>query len=1128
MLLEKYRPLFIKKTGVIKGTVDEFDFNFLKESFLSGDESIFIVVPNLYRAQSFYDNLCQLINPDDCLFFPCDELISSQMLLSNDEFRFERIHTINELIKSNTKKMIITHLTGALKVERPKRIWESSHLSLVLNREYDIDDVALIINNLGYERVYTVEKVGQYAKRGSILDVYPFNSEYAYRLDFDFDELTSIKIFDIETQRSSKKTIEQLEIAPIFELFYSDDELKQVIEKISSLNVKEDIEALKNRENLGIMAKYIAFFDDDNTNIFSFRDNKKIYFVEEETQKTMYSQMVKDIHNFTSTKGELSILKLGNYKTIDEILAYPHVSLMHAYDDYISDDVYDIKCSSFSKYDGNFLKLVQDLKDNLLTKTIIISFDDEKRFNHFKKFLLDNNLGYNIVSNNNIVDKTINLTMQKYAPVILDDYFVLNEDYIYNHHKVKIRAKYKAIFKNSKKINNHEELKVGDYIVHYDRGIGRYLGLKTMEIDGLKRDYLHIEYAKDVSLYIAIEEISSIQKYSGSEGVKPKLSTIGGSDWAKTKLKVKSKINDISDRLIKLYAMRKDAQGFAFASDTKEEEDFAKDFGYEETSDQMQAINDVKNDMMSTRPMDRLVCGDVGYGKTEVALRGAFKAIMNGKQVAYLVPTTILARQHYYTFKKRMEKYGVNVALLSRMVPLKERKLIISGLLSGTVDVVVGTHALLSKDIKFKDLGLLITDEEQRFGVSHKEKIKEMKVNVDSIMLSATPIPRTLQMSLLGIKELSMISTPPKNRYPVQTYVIKRNDTIIKEAIEHELSRNGQVFYLYNRTDNIEEMCDHIKKIVPEAKVCFAHGKLDKNVLEDTLIRFIDHEFNVMVCTTIIETGIDIPDSNTLIIHDADKLGLSQLYQIRGRVGRSDKVAYAYLLYDDNKVLTSDAIKRLEVIKEFTELGSGFKIALRDLSIRGAGDLLGDEQSGFIDSVGLDLYMKILEDTILEKQGKKEVEKEVTLIQPIKSNRFINDEYIANDDVKIEIHKRIFALQTLAEANDLKEELIDRFGEIDEELEEYIYEKLFDNLCIKLDIERIIKDKNDEILEYMMSKEQSDKVDGEKLFMLASSISSAISFNYKNYKISIIINKRLMGSKWLYLMANFFDGIAKM
>ncbi|MCK5388285.1 MAG: DEAD/DEAH box helicase, partial [Candidatus Izimaplasma sp.] len=598
----------------------------------------------------------------------------------------------------------------------------------------------------------------------------------------------------------------------------------------------------------------------------------------------------------------------------------------------------------------------------------------------------------------------------------------------------------------------------------------------------------------------------------------------GSADWAKTKQRVRKRIKDIADRLIKLYAAREEAKGFAFSEDIDLQTDFEAGFEYQETEDQIKAIEDVKKDMESTLPMDRLLCGDVGYGKTEVALRAAFKAVLDNKQVAYLAPTTVLTRQHYYTFKERLDQHGIRVELLNRFITKSKQKKILHDIRIGAVDIVIGTHRILSADMKFDDLGLLIIDEEQRFGVEHKEKIKEIKINIDVLSLSATPIPRTLQMAIMGVKSMSLLETPPANRYPIQTYVLERNDSIIRDAIERELARNGQTFYLYNRVDDINVIANKVQRLVPGARVCFAHGKMSRVALENVIEAFLDKQYDVLVSTTIIETGIDIPNANTLIIHDSDRLGLSQLYQIRGRVGRSDKIAYAYLMFKKHKQLNEEAVKRLKVIKEFTELGSGFKIAIRDLSIRGAGDILGTEQSGFMDSIGLDLYLEMLKDEIAIQRGEKEEPAEETK-KPIKLkvSKYIDSSYIDNDYIKIEMHRKISDIQSKKDIERLIEEFKDRFGIPSKEIIIYMYEKLFEYLALQKGVEKVRETKNN--ITFILTKEKSQEINGEYLFMKANDISKSIRFTYRLERINIIIDTIKLDRHYLYFIVDLLEAL---
>ena len=642
---------------------------------------------------------------------------------------------------------------------------------------------------------------------------------------------------------------------------------------------------------------------------------------------------------------------------------------------------------------------------------------------------------------------------------------------------------------NAERIKSYLDLKVGDYVVHINHGIGKYVGIGTLVVDGIHKDYMHVQYAGGDKLSVPIDQIHLIQKYVGSEEKEPKIYKLGGSDWQRVKTKARSSVKDIAQDLIKLYAERQQAPGFSFSKDTPYQREFEAMFPYEETNDQIRSIEEIKEDMEKAVPMDRLLCGDVGYGKTEVAIRAAFKAAIEGKQVAVLVPTTILAQQHFETFKERFSGYPFKIEVLSRFRSKKEQTETMKGIKAGTVDVVIGTHRLLSQDVQFKDLGLVIVDEEQRFGVSHKEKLKRLKTNIDVLTLTATPIPRTLHMSMLGVRDLSVIETPPENRFPVQTYVVEHSNWLVRDAIERELARGGQVFYLFNRVQGIYQMAEQINALVPDAKVAVAHGQMSEQELEKTILDFLDGESDVLVSTTIIETGVDIPNTNTLIVHDADKMGLSQLYQLRGRVGRSNRIAYAYFTYQKDKVLNEVAEKRLAAIREFTELGSGFKIAMRDLSIRGAGNLLGAEQHGFIASVGFDMYSQMLSEemenskAIFHGELPKVIEEVETAIEmPI--DAYIPPEYIFDDMQKIEIYKKVATIRTIAEADDLVDELIDRFGDMPLAVENLLSIARVKSLCRTFGIETVSYKKGDLILK--PDKRQTHRIDGLKLFEMCS------------------------------------------
>jgi len=714
----------------------------------------------------------------------------------------------------------------------------------------------------------------------------------------------------------------------------------------------------------------------------------------------------------------------------------------------------------------------------------------------------------------NIINKPLN------KGFIIDKYVCISEYDIGTH--VESFAKYSNNLHIGKKIKSYNDLEKGDYVVHINHGIGVYNGLVTLTKDGLQKDYIQLLYQGNDKIYIPVEKINSIYKYSSKDGVEPKLNKLNSSNWEKTKAYVKSKAKDISKELLALYTKRAQIKGTPY-KDYVEQDIFAASFKHIPTRDQEKAINEINNDLKSEIPMDRLLCGDVGFGKTEVAMRAIFKTVINNMQVMYLCPTTILAKQQYNVIKERFSDVPVEIRLLNRFTSTKETKEIIEKLQKGTIDILVGTHRLLSEDINPSKLGLLVVDEEQRFGVKHKEKIKEFKNDVNVLTLSATPIPRTLKMALSGLRDLSIIDTAPVNRYPVQTYVVSENDLLVKDAIYKELSRNGQIFILYNKIDGLVNLVDKIKKLVPEARINYAHGQMNKDDLENIMDDFINYKYDILVCTTIIENGIDISNANTLIVYDADHFGLSQLYQIRGRVGRSDRIAYSYLLYDNKKMLNDIAVKRLQAIKEFTELGSGYKIAMRDLSIRGAGDIFGSDQAGFVDSVGISLYMKLIEDEMKKLKGEYVEEEEEDNKNLIEVSTHIKDTYVSDEDIKIEIHQKINEIDSLEKLNSIKEELEDRFGKIDNDMEIYMYEEWFSNLCKMLNITKV--NKTDRFVEITLPEELSNNIKGDKLLFETMSISTKFNLKYAHKNIIITLFYKGLDKHYIYYLVKLLIAI---
>ena len=1136
--LKNVKRILASDSISVSESSDGFNMMLIASDFYTGDKTIFVVLPTLYQAQAYYDQLVSIIDEDDVLFFPADELISAEMIAATGDFLYERIQTLYTLLLGK-KKLVITNMHGAIKYEMNKKRWENSFFALKKGDIIEPKDLCNRLVSLGYEPTFTIDKTGQFSKRGSIVDVFPLGSLSPVRLDFFEDEVDSIKEFNIESQRSIKE-LDCALILPVTEFIYDSDDLRLAkgkleafidsfeLSEIEDEMYKKDLLNLDDHKSLDNMSKYIPFFDNECQTVLEFVDNKRVYIIDKYKCKESYDGLILDLNDYCSRLGGYSMAHMELFKKFPLVEAMCNVNIMGLRG--INDETLKVYSKDVTPFNANQKEIVKDFNDLKDRKRLIIAIDNEERFKKLEELLDDNKIRINPISDISRAEVGfVNRIKGNYPSFSLehDSFILINESTIFDYEYKRKKAKYKSIYKNAVKVSRYDELVIGDYVVHYDYGIGKYIGIDTLNMSGLDRDFIHVMYANNSALYIPLEKISNLMKYASADTEGVVLNDLGGTAWARAKARVKKRVHDISDKLIALYAERQKSEGFMCPMDTPEQIQFESDFEYELTADQRKAVDDIKRDMESKRPMDRLVCGDVGYGKTEVAMRAAFKMILSGgKQVAVLAPTTILARQHYLNFKGRMEKYGVRCEMLTRMVPKKQQNIIIDDLAKGSVDIVIGTHRLLSSEIKYKDLGLLVVDEEQRFGVTHKEKIKALKVNVDCITLSATPIPRTLQMSVMGIKDLSMIETPPKNRYPIQTYVIERNDRIITDAIERELARGGQVFYLYNWTETIEEEAARIKALVPEARICVGHGKLSKDQLENILTKYINKEYNVLICTTIIETGIDMPDTNTLIVHDADRLGLSQMYQIRGRVGRSNKIAYAYLMYEPRKKLTAEAEKRLATIKEFNELGSGFKIAMRDLSIRGAGDLLGEEQSGFVESVGIDMYLKILDEEINKKDESKDSKVPDKSLTVALTNRTIKKSYIDNDDARISVHKKIDRLRSVSELLELVSELTDRFGRVDDDLLMYMYEKLTSSYYDRLGIYRI--DRSSPLVwKYYISYDMSKRLDGKLLYTEAFK-TQYTNIHYVNFEYVISIETLKKNKLQIFKDAcSYFDKICK-
>lgn len=1028
------------------------------------EKPILVVSPNLLQAQKLFEDMVKLLGEDEVRLYPADELIAADISVSSPELRAQRIETLDFML-SQKSGIVITPIAGLRRHMPNLEHWTTSRLETKVGEEVLIGEWMDQLVAMGYSRQPMVTTPGEFALRGGILDIYPIYMENPVRLEFFDTEVDSIRTFSAEDQRSLEKR-KDVCILPATEFVWTKQQLLQLAEKlevslakslkkVKKPEIKElllqqighDIELLKQGDVPEQMTKYISILEETPTFLGDYFDeNGLVLFDElgriqevtdslESEEKDWYISMLeegKTVHDVKLSFSMKEILGMLNQKKL-------YFSLFARTFSGISfKKVVSFSCKPMQHFHGQMNVLKNEMERWVAGKFyVFILAEGKERQQKVQDVLDDYEIDARVISQSTIPSQPgtyiIDGELSNGFELPLQRLAVLTDEELFKQRPKKKSRPQKMT--NAERIKSYSEIKPGDHVVHIHHGIGKYIGIETLEINGIHKDYLHIRYRAEDKLFVPIDQIDQIQKYVASEEKEPKLHKLGGAEWKKTKIKVSAAVQDIADDLIKLYAKRESEKGHSFEVDNDMQQAFESAFPYEETDDQLRSIEEVKKDMERERPMDRLVCGDVGYGKTEVAIRAAFKAVQDSKQVAFLVPTTILAQQHYETMKERFADFPVEVSLLSRFRSKKQQTETMKGLKAGTIDVVIGTHRILSKDIEYHDLGLLVVDEEQRFGVTHKEKIKQMKTNVDVLTLTATPIPRTLHMSMIGVRDLSVIETPPANRFPVQTYVMEHNGALVREAIEREMARGGQVFYLYNRVDDMAKKVDEIQMLVPEARVGFAHGQMTERELESVILSFLDGEYDVLVTTTIIETGIDIPNVNTLIVHNADRMGLSQLYQLRGRVGRSNRVAYAYFMYQRDKVLTDVAEKRLQAIKEFTELGSGFKIAMRDLSIRGAGNLLGSQQHGFIDSVGFDLYSQMLQEAIDEKQTGIKKEEKIDLEILLPYDAYLPDSYIPDGFQKIQMYKRVKAVESEKDYEDLLDELMDRFGNMPLEAE---------------------------------------------------------------------------------------------
>lgn len=1081
----------IEKETEIIGLTDELKSIYIYNKFKKENKSIILVTSNIHKAEKYYSSLTH--HTDKVWFFPMDDFLTSEAIAISPEFKINRLETINNTIK-NQKSIIITNLMGYLRFLPPKQNFKNSYITLKENETYNQQKLIEKLFKLGYKRQTTVNMTGEIAVRGFVLDIFPINSETPIRIEFWGDTIDTIKTFNIDNQRT-KTTIKEITIYPNTEFLIDKDPFQTPYRDMHKYTEISSIsEYLENP---------ITIYDNYNELIINYKLlQEEIIDYNKSTNRPSNTKYMKALEEIPA-KEILTFETFENHKNKENTKIYQTKEI----------ETFKTQPKEINKQLNLYLQT---------KKIVIVALDNRYQANRLIETLENENLIY--TSEQEIVPTKINIITKKINNGFeTEKYIVITPKELYGKTR---ENNYKSKFRCGVKIKDINKLEIGDYVVHDQHGIGRYLGIKTVPKNGIKKDYLMIEYKNNDKLYIPVEKLEYITKYSGKESTPPKLNKLGSHDWEKTKARAKKHAEDIAEELLEIYAQREAQKGFAFEEDSKEQYEFEKEFQYEETPDQTRVIEEIKQDMQSEKPMDRLLCGDVGYGKTEVAFRAIFKCILSGKQAAILCPTTILSSQHYKNAIQRFKSFPVNIEIINRFITPKKLKETLKKLEEGKIDFLIGTHRLLSDDIKFKDLGLLVIDEEQRFGVKHKEKIKKYKNNIDVLTLSATPIPRTLQMSMAGIRSLSLIETPPAQRYPIQTYVLAENNQIIKEAIYKEMSRQGQVFILYNHVENLELKKEQIQKLVPDANIAIAHGQMNKNELEDVMIKFGNKESDVLLCTTIIETGIDIPSANTLIIIDADHFGLSQLYQIRGRIGRSNKIAYCYLMYNNKKILSEIATKRLKVIKDFTELGSGFAIAMRDLSIRGAGDILGSKQAGFIDTIGIELFLEMLNEAVKKLQGKEQKTETKDMPNPlVEVETYISDNYVKEEELKIEIHKKINKIDSYEKLIKTKEEIEDRFGKVSDDLIIYMHEEWFEKLAKNLKITQIRQTKN--FVEITLPKDLTNKIDGEILFYEASQISRMFRFSMKMEKLIITLDTIKLEKHFIYYLIELMKIITK-
>ena len=1113
-------------------------------TYLENKKPTLIITSNIYKAQKIYSYLSSLCNDKKVYLFPSDELIRAESVSNSKEMAANRIYVLNEILH-NRADIVIANVASVCRYLPTKELFLDSSFAIKVGSHISLEEIKKKLTQSGYTRVNKIDQSLQFALRGDILDIFSINYDKPIRIELFDDEVESIRFFDIATQTSEKEELKKIEILPANDFIFSSEDILGAREKIFA-QLEQDQEVLdpSTFDNLRNIS------ESDLTDIYEYNYSPRLY--------RYYSLLANKVSN------------LIEYCKDYDVIEVDFNSIIESYDllnDEVHSYLYELssngKIISHLEMFYDFYKLNIPRSNLIKTKSLkekeddyvfnchsipFVTSKDQDTLNIIRSYINDGyhlNICLNSKSQLNII---IELLEKSHIPYKMNKPFELFENEcvglcIYDlpngfylvDEKIailtsrelfndKVRTtRFDNRFKEATILSSYEDLSPGDYVVHEYQGIGQFLELQTLFVNGEHQDYLKIAYQNDELLYVPLNQFHLVRKYMGKEGVRPRLTRLHTKDWEKTKAKIKERINDLAERLFNLYVERSKVEGFSFPKDDEFQEAFESSFEHELTKDQIKAVEDIKKDMESVHPMDRLLCGDVGFGKTEVAFRAAFKAINAGKQVAMLCPTTLLARQHYEVALERFAPFDIKIAIFSRLVPNKKQEEYIRDIKAGKIHLIIGTHRLLSKEIAYQDLGLLIVDEEQRFGVEQKEKIKEMKSNVDVLTLSATPIPRTLQISLLGVRSLSQINTPPVSRMPIQTYVTPYNFNIVKELISRELGREGQVFYLHNNTETIYELTSRLKKALPSANISLIHGKMMKHDIEDVMEKFYNGEIDVLVCTSIIENGIDVPNANMIIVEDSERYGLAQLYQIKGRVGRGDRIAYAYLMYNGNKVLKEDTQKRLKALQEFSSLGSGYRIAQRDLMIRGAGDILGPEQAGFIDSIGLDMYLKLLNEAVNEKlNGEKKEAPKYEINLTLKMDAYIPEEY-ANDQNKIELYQDILSAVDEESLLNIKNKTRDIYGRLPKEVELLFVKRSIQILSHELET-CILKEYPRTIEISLGDNFINIKGIGNLLFEALIPYLSMVKISYLNHRFKVIVTKK---ENWIDDIENILKALKK-